>query len=179
MGEARRRGSATPPNRPAASSSVGRTTGIVGAPSTPNPVGSLAPTDGATVPPDKMFVQDMFPYPPARACTSVTRWLHRNRCLRPLFPDDRTQRPARVGVRLLRPARRAVRGPDRHPPAHPHRGQHRQLPSSTRPARPRHDQRRSFSTTDVDFYAWTQWIFLQIYNAWFDPEQNQAARSPI
>ena len=29
----------------------------------PNPVGSLAPTDGTPVPDDKMFVQDMFPYP--------------------------------------------------------------------------------------------------------------------
>ena len=37
-----------------------------------------------------------------------------------------------------------------------------------------HDQRRSFSTTDVDFYTWTQWIFLQIYNAWFDPSLNKA-----
>ena len=37
-----------------------------------------------------------------------------------------------------------------------------------------HDARRSFSTTDVDFYKWTQWIFLQIYNAWFDPAANKA-----
>jgi hypothetical protein len=29
----------------------------------PNPVGSLAPTDGSPVPDDKMFVLDMFPYP--------------------------------------------------------------------------------------------------------------------
>ena len=29
----------------------------------PNPVGSLAPADPASVPADKMFVQDMFPYP--------------------------------------------------------------------------------------------------------------------
>ena len=29
----------------------------------PNPVGSLAPADGAAVPEDKLFVQDMFPYP--------------------------------------------------------------------------------------------------------------------
>ena len=29
----------------------------------PNPVGPLAPTDGSPVPPDKLFVQDMFPYP--------------------------------------------------------------------------------------------------------------------
>ena len=37
-----------------------------------------------------------------------------------------------------------------------------------------HDARRSFSTTDVDFYKWTQWIFLQIYNAWFDRTANKA-----
>ncbi|HEX5145027.1 MAG TPA: leucine--tRNA ligase, partial [Mycobacterium sp.] len=37
-----------------------------------------------------------------------------------------------------------------------------------------HDARRSFSTTDVDFYKWTQWIFLQIYNAWFDTATNKA-----
>lgn len=37
-----------------------------------------------------------------------------------------------------------------------------------------HDSRRSFSTTDVDFYRWTQWIFLQIYNAWFDTTANKA-----
>ena len=29
----------------------------------PNPVGSLAPENGAPIPRDKMFVQDMFPYP--------------------------------------------------------------------------------------------------------------------
>ena len=29
----------------------------------PNPVGDLAPADGAELPADKLFVQDMFPYP--------------------------------------------------------------------------------------------------------------------
>lgn len=33
-----------------------------------------------------------------------------------------------------------------------------------------HDPRRSVSTTDVEFFRWTQWIFLQVFNAWFDPE---------
>ncbi|MBN9635931.1 MAG: leucine--tRNA ligase, partial [Actinobacteria bacterium] len=37
-----------------------------------------------------------------------------------------------------------------------------------------HDARRSFATTDTDFYKWTQWIFLQIYNAWFDVSQQKA-----
>src|SRR6185312_1342706 len=31
------------------------------------------------------------------------------------------------------------------------------------------------STTDVEFYRWTQWIFLQIYNSWYD-EAAQKAR---
>ena len=39
----------------------------------PNPVGSLAAADGSPVPADKMFVQDMFPYPLVRACTSAIR----------------------------------------------------------------------------------------------------------
>ncbi|HSH23020.1 MAG TPA: class I tRNA ligase family protein [Acidimicrobiales bacterium] len=37
-----------------------------------------------------------------------------------------------------------------------------------------HDDRRSVATTDVDYYRWTQWIFLQIYHSWFDPEAQRA-----
>jgi leucyl-tRNA synthetase len=37
-----------------------------------------------------------------------------------------------------------------------------------------HDRRRAVSTTDVAFYRWTQWIFLQIFNAWFDHERSKA-----
>jgi len=37
-----------------------------------------------------------------------------------------------------------------------------------------HDERRSVATTDTDFYRWTQWIFLRIFNAWYDPEQDRA-----
>ena len=37
-----------------------------------------------------------------------------------------------------------------------------------------HDQRRSVSTTDVDFYKWTQWIFLQIFESWYDEEADKA-----
>lgn len=33
-----------------------------------------------------------------------------------------------------------------------------------------HDARRSFATTDDDFVKWTQWIFLQIFNSWYDPD---------
>ncbi len=37
-----------------------------------------------------------------------------------------------------------------------------------------YDWDRAISTTDVEYYRWTQWIFLQLYNAWFDPRQNRA-----
>ncbi len=37
-----------------------------------------------------------------------------------------------------------------------------------------HDERRSVATTDVEFYRWTQWIFLQIYNSWYDEKQQSA-----
>ncbi len=33
-----------------------------------------------------------------------------------------------------------------------------------------HDPRRSFATIDDDYVRWTQWIFLQIFNSWYDPE---------
>lgn len=33
-----------------------------------------------------------------------------------------------------------------------------------------HDERRGLATIDDDYVKWTQWIFLQIYNSWFDPE---------
>ena len=33
-----------------------------------------------------------------------------------------------------------------------------------------HDDRRSVSTIDPGYYRWTQWIFLQIWNAWYDAD---------
>ena len=37
-----------------------------------------------------------------------------------------------------------------------------------------HDSRRSVATTDVGYYRWTQWIFLQIFNSWYDPTADKA-----
>ncbi|MBY8887817.1 leucine--tRNA ligase [Streptomyces sp. PTM05] len=37
-----------------------------------------------------------------------------------------------------------------------------------------HDKRRSIATIDPEYYKWTQWIFLQIFNSWYDPEARGA-----
>jgi leucyl-tRNA synthetase len=37
-----------------------------------------------------------------------------------------------------------------------------------------YDWQREVNTTDPRYYKWTQWIFLQIYNSWFNPETKRA-----
>ncbi len=37
-----------------------------------------------------------------------------------------------------------------------------------------YDWDRRVNTTDPEFYKWTQWIFLKIYNSWYDKKTNKA-----
>jgi leucyl-tRNA synthetase len=37
-----------------------------------------------------------------------------------------------------------------------------------------YDWTRKVNTTDPKYYKWTEWIFLQIYNSWYDNKKNKA-----
>ena len=141
----------------------------------PNPVGSLAPADGSGVPDDKVFVQDMFPYPSGEG-------LHVGHPLGYIATDVYARYFRMTGRNVLHalgfdafglPAEQYAIQTGTHPRIRTEanivnfRRQLGRLGLG-------HDSRRSFSTTDPEYYKWTQWIFLQIYNAWFDPEQNRA-----
>jgi leucyl-tRNA synthetase len=148
---------------------------VLGTFNVPNPVGSLAPADGGSVPADKMFVQDMFPYPSGDG-------LHVGHPLGYIATDVYARYFRMTGRNVLHalgfdafglPAEQYAVQTGTHPRTRTEanivnfRRQLGRLGLG-------HDTRRSFSTTDVDFYKWTQWIFLQIYNAWFDPALNRA-----
>jgi leucyl-tRNA synthetase len=141
----------------------------------PNPVGSLAPSDGSAVPEDKMFVQDMFPYPSGEG-------LHVGHPLGYIATDVYARYFRMIGRNVLHalgfdafglPAEQYAVQTGTHPRTRTEanivnfRRQLGRLGFG-------HDSRRSFSTTDAEFYKWTQWIFLQIYDAWFDPAANRA-----
>ncbi len=140
-----------------------------------NPVGSLAPSDGSAVPDDKMFVQDMFPYPSGDG-------LHVGHPLGYIATDVYARYFRMTGRNVLHalgfdafglPAEQYAVQTGTHPRTRTEanivnfRRQLGRLGFG-------HDNRRGFSTTDIEFYRWTQWIFLQIYNAWFDTAAGKA-----
>lgn len=134
----------------------------------PNPVGELADA-GAELPEDSYFLLDMFPYPSGKG-------LHVGHPLGYIATDTVARYQRMQGKNVLYtmgfdafglPAEQYAVQTGRHPRLTTEenienmRRQLRRLGLS-------HERRRSFATTDNDYVKWTQWIFLQIFNAWYD-----------
>jgi leucyl-tRNA synthetase len=137
----------------------------------PNPVGPLA----GDVPDDKLFVMDMFPYPSGGG-------LHVGHPLGYIGTDVFARYHRMNGRNVLHtmgfdsfglPAEQHAVQTGQHPRKTTEENIHRFL-SQIRRLGLGHDERRRISTTDLTYYRWTQWIFLQIFNSWFDEERKKA-----
>ena len=140
----------------------------------PNPVGSLSngePLDPAR----KFFVMDMFPYPSGAG-------LHVGHPLGYIASDVYARYLRMSGKTVLHPFGFDAFGL----PAEQYAietGQHPAVTTEQNIANMRrqlrrlgltHDPRREISTADPAYYRWTQWIFLQIFNSWCDPDTGKA-----
>jgi leucyl-tRNA synthetase len=139
-----------------------------------NPVGDLADPQ-RPVPEDKLFVQDMFPYPSGKG-------LHVGHPLGYIGSDTFARFNRMAGRNVLHalgfdafglPAEQYAVQTGTHP-RETTEANIKNMQRQLRQLGLGHDPRRSFATTDPDYYRWTQWIFLQIYNAWYDTTQQKA-----
>ncbi|MCT2023537.1 leucine--tRNA ligase [Corynebacterium sanguinis] len=139
----------------------------------PNPVGDLA--TGEQLPADKLNVQDMFPYPSGAG-------LHVGHPLGYIATDVFARYNRMLGKNVLHTLGYDAFGLPAEQYAiqtgtHPRTTTEANIANMTRQLDSLglgHDRRRAVATTDPEFYRWTQWIFLQIHNAWFDEEQQKA-----
>ncbi|NLC98465.1 MAG: leucine--tRNA ligase [Actinomycetales bacterium] len=145
----------------------------------PNPVGVLAPAADApqhNAGGEKYFIMDMFPYPSGAG-------LHVGHPLGYIATDVVGRHQRMLGKNVLHalgydayglPAELHAISTGEHPRDNTlsnignMRRQLRRLGLG-------HDDRRSFATIDPEFVKWTQWIFIQIFNSWYDPEANGGA----
>ena len=142
---------------------------------TPNPAGPLADPDTTRDRGEKLFVLDMFPYPSGVG-------LHVGHPLGFIGTDVFGRYKRMTGHNVLHtmgfdsfglPAEQYAVETGTHPAittdqnVATYRRQLRRLGLA-------HDPRRSVSTTDPEYYRWTQWIFNRIFNAWYDTDAERA-----
>ena len=144
---------------------------------TPNPAGSLADPDKIGGRP-KLFVLDMFPYPSGAG-------LHVGHPLGFIASDCYTRFQRMAGHNVLHTMGFDAFGL----PAEQYAvqtGQHPRITTEANIVRYRaqlrrlgldHDPRRGVATTDEGYYRWTQWIFLQIFNSWYDETAGPAGKA--
>jgi leucyl-tRNA synthetase len=142
---------------------------------TPNPTGPLADGYERVADRPKLYVLDMFPYPSGAG-------LHVGHPLGYIGTDVYARFQRMMGHNVLHAMGYDAFGL----PAEQYAletGQHPRVTTDQNIATMRrqlrrlglgHDPRRGVSTTDVQYYRWTQWIFLQMFNAWYDDEQDKA-----
>ncbi|HEY0640553.1 MAG TPA: leucine--tRNA ligase [Pseudonocardiaceae bacterium] len=138
----------------------------------PNPAGPWAQPE---VPRDKLYVLDMFPYPSGEG-------LHVGHPLGFIGTDVYARYQRMCGANVLHtmgfdafglPAEQYAVQTGQHPRRTTENNIERYL-GQIRRLGLGHDERRRVATTDLEFYRWTQWIFLRIFNSWFDPEAGRA-----
>ena len=103
-----------------------------------------------------------------RAARRAPRGLHGDRHRLPGGPHAGQERDAPDGLRRLRPAGRGARDQNGRAPADSDREEHRDFRRQLKSLGFSYDWDRELATTDVEYFRWTQWIFLQIYDTWFD-----------
>lgn len=139
----------------------------------PNPSGPLG--DPAAADREHLYVMDMFPYPSGAG-------LHVGHPLGYIATDVFARYHRMLGRNVLHPLGYDAFGL----PAEQYAVQTGQHPRVTTEANIAnmsrqlrrlglgHDDRRSIATTDPDYYRWTQWIFLQIHDSWYDEDAGRA-----
>ena len=140
----------------------------------PNPAGVWAEPEKVAGR-EKLFVLDMFPYPSGAG-------LHVGHPLGYIGTDTYARFQRMLGRNVLHTLGYDSFGL----PAEQYAvqtGQHPRVSTDANVANMRrqlrrlglaHDERRSVATTDVAFYRWTQWIFLQVFNSWYDHDADRA-----
>ncbi len=141
----------------------------------PNPTGELSDGFSRVEGLPKLFVLDMFPYPSGAG-------LHVGHPLGYIATDIFARFKRMTGHNVLHamgydafglPAEQYAVQTGTHPRITTERNIE-SMRSQLKRLGLAHDDRRSVATTDVSFYRWTQWIFLQIFNAWYDESQDRA-----
>ncbi|MGP4111013.1 leucine--tRNA ligase [Streptomyces sp. 4N509B] len=142
---------------------------------TPNPGEGELAGDPAEAARPKKFIMDMFPYPSGAG-------LHVGHPLGFIATDAYSRFLRMTGHNVLHsmgfdafglPAEQYAVQTGTHPRVtteaniQTYRAQLRRLGMG-------YDPRRSFATIDPEYYRWTQWIFLQIFNSWYDHEAGRA-----
>ncbi|MEU8769339.1 leucine--tRNA ligase [Streptomyces griseus] len=140
----------------------------------PNPTGDLAGDPELAARPKK-FIMDMFPYPSGAG-------LHVGHPLGYIATDVYARHQRMTGHNVLHtlgfdafglPAEQYAVQTGTHPRVSTEANMEN-MKVQLRRLGLGHDNRRSFATIDAEYYKWTQWIFLQIFNSWYDSAADRA-----